>query len=620
MGNLIYIRNSVIGLMVLFFIVAPLNSYTQCEDLAINLIEQSNNSCFSDCNGMIEIEITGGIQPIDIEWSNGETASSINDMCAGDYSVIVEDANGCIDEATFTITEPSELDLEVESTDICFDVCNGSASVEVNGGIPPYTVEWQGEHINPMHDSVLFVSTCEPEEELIVIVTDANGCSASETTQIDQLSPISISVEGASLSCDGDCDGYVEVNASGSAGGFEYEWDGLATTSNYLDNLCPQELVLTATDVRGCSKTQTIEITEPGEIELFFELYNTNCYWDCAGGFNINTEGATSPFLWEWTHADSTFQTSQGTMSGICPGDFEFTLTDANGCVVDSSFTIIQEEECELFANGVVTLSDFPADCESSAFIDVVGGEPPYSFYVSNGDSTQSIEGLCPGVYEGNVTDADGEYAYFMFIVPNEVISQGNSDDDSPAADSLFSAPVEECGIDFDAPVDSFYIEHEELHYGVPGLYVVTWYLYQGGESFIHSEVYYSESDLDTDDVVFALSVYCDEERSLVRSMNLYFRPNSVLSVGERSSNEIGANIFPNPATDNMTIELIGNANLEHTETEIAIFDISGSLILTEYTNDRLTNIGIQSLAKGVYFIKISQGSKPLLTQKLIKL
>ena len=65
-------------------------------------------------------------------------SSTINELSAGNYSVIVTDANECeIISETFVIDEPDPIDL-----DICYDefVCcgNSNGTIVANGGVPIY--------------------------------------------------------------------------------------------------------------------------------------------------------------------------------------------------------------------------------------------------------------------------------------------------------------------------------------------------------------------------------------------------------------------------------------------------------------------------------------------------
>ena len=67
-----------------------------------------------DCNGFIDITVTGGTAPYETD--------DLSDLSAGTYTTIVIDANGCETSVSFTISEPDVLEDSVSVTDA---LCNG---------------------------------------------------------------------------------------------------------------------------------------------------------------------------------------------------------------------------------------------------------------------------------------------------------------------------------------------------------------------------------------------------------------------------------------------------------------------------------------------------------------
>ncbi len=96
----------------------------------------------------------------------------------------------------------------------------------------------------------------------------------------------------------------------------------------------------------------------------------------------------------------------------------------------------------------------------------------------------------------------------------------------------------------------------------------------------------------------------------------------AVSDVGHPVS-EVGLKVFPNPATDKLTLDfrfLITGFGL-NTHTQIKIFDITGRTILEKpiQTEKGLAEIDISSLTSGVYLISISNNNY-FTTSKFIKL
>ena len=75
---------------------------TEPEELSISFSSLPGE--YSDCNsGQLSVLVENGTGPYTYSWNNGETNSSIFGLCAGDYSVIVTDANGCTISASSTV-------------------------------------------------------------------------------------------------------------------------------------------------------------------------------------------------------------------------------------------------------------------------------------------------------------------------------------------------------------------------------------------------------------------------------------------------------------------------------------------------------------------------------------
>src|SRR5690606_22993833 len=103
-------------------------------------------ACNEDANGSIDLVVSGGTEPYSYLWSNGETTEDLSGLTAGTYSVTVTDANGCTDDASFTIEEPETLEIDADGSTItdaaCNEDANGSIDLVVCGGTESYTYLW----------------------------------------------------------------------------------------------------------------------------------------------------------------------------------------------------------------------------------------------------------------------------------------------------------------------------------------------------------------------------------------------------------------------------------------------------------------------------------------------
>ncbi len=143
-------------------------------------------SCFGDANGAISLNIQGGLEPFNYEWSNGSTTSSIEDLSSGTYFVTVSDVNECFTTAEVTVTEPDPIELIIDDiTNETNGNVNGAVQISISGGVTPYSYEWilEGQVISTEEDLNNAIAG-----EYEVIVTDANDCIIeSETIIIDKI-------------------------------------------------------------------------------------------------------------------------------------------------------------------------------------------------------------------------------------------------------------------------------------------------------------------------------------------------------------------------------------------------------------------------------------------------
>ena len=140
----------------------------------VSAVDIVDVSCFDFDDATINPAITGGVSPVNYTWSNGASTATLADLEPGTYSVSAEDAVGCtIEVNNITIIEPAILVGSVYDLQnaICSNDENGSASIVVSGGVPPYSPLWS-------NGEIAYTATSLSAGGNYVVVTDANGCEA----------------------------------------------------------------------------------------------------------------------------------------------------------------------------------------------------------------------------------------------------------------------------------------------------------------------------------------------------------------------------------------------------------------------------------------------------------
>ena len=157
----------------------------------------TDNLCFGDCEGQIDITIEGGSEPYTITWSDGQIGSNASSLCNGTYQATIVDGLGeeTVSEMYF-ISSPSTIIIEGLAYDIsCVDIEDGAIAINSEGGEEPFDFNWSNTMIG---DSI---GNLGPGEYSVTVLDD-NGCSESETYTIDDIPLIDIGVEVPPFDCD----------------------------------------------------------------------------------------------------------------------------------------------------------------------------------------------------------------------------------------------------------------------------------------------------------------------------------------------------------------------------------------------------------------------------------
>lgn len=154
-----------------------LDTFVLFEPAPINLTSEVDSiDCFEAMTGSIFLEPSGGTGDFDYQWSNGDTESSVNNLNAGDYNVTITDDNNCIFLESFTLNQPTNLEVASTSTDPTSSLA-GSISVAVSGGTMPYSILWD-------NGATTFDLSDLDAGNYTYTVTDANGCIFEETVEL----------------------------------------------------------------------------------------------------------------------------------------------------------------------------------------------------------------------------------------------------------------------------------------------------------------------------------------------------------------------------------------------------------------------------------------------------
>jgi gliding motility-associated-like protein len=291
-------------------------------------------------NGSVDLTVTGGIAPYIYIWSNGENSEDIYNLTEGNYSVTVTDANGCIRDKQVRINLPPSLTFEKVVSNFnnfnisCYGRSDGSIRINPVSGTPPFTYSWQGP--DGFSSTTKDISDLKAGE-YVLLITDSNFCTGTENIVLNE-PPGEISARITSLNnvgCNGDKSGTITLEAVNNAGNVTYLWSDGALGSTRAGLKAGNYRVI-ITDSNNCKTDSVITITEPGPIELSFEVTRPFCPDMPAGDIRVNITGGTGPgysYLWSDNSTDQDLTSVPG-------GIYSVRITDMNNCFVEKTLIL----------------------------------------------------------------------------------------------------------------------------------------------------------------------------------------------------------------------------------------------------------------------------------------
>ncbi|MDA0737149.1 MAG: gliding motility-associated C-terminal domain-containing protein [Bacteroidetes bacterium] len=276
-------------------------------DMTITTLDIDDAECYGGDEGKIQIIVNGGTLPYSaFNWigPNGYNNNSINiySLYAGNYTVSATDNNGCIKQQTFTIGQPSDINITTANLEYikCKGDNSGSISLNVNGGTPPYdNFSWIGPNgytSNNLNISNLY------EGLYALSLEDDNGClkeSSFNMIEPDVLLQFELTT---SPSCVIENIGQANINITGGVPPYTIDWYGLNP------NALPYgEHLVQVSDLANC-------VIQDSFVVNLLPQPTANFLVDSV--LKINTPVSLSntsenSISWNWNFGNQTFSTDQ---------------------------------------------------------------------------------------------------------------------------------------------------------------------------------------------------------------------------------------------------------------------------------------------------------------------
>jgi gliding motility-associated-like protein len=381
-------------------------------------VTDGTTSCPNTCDGEVSVAFNCNDPACSIAWSDasgndlGSAANTLSAVCPGTYYVSVSNASGCITIDTATVVAPVVLTLNTSSTPVaCTGQCNGTATVGVVGGTPPFTFSWDplpatGQGTPSVTGLCAGVYT--------VTVGDGGGCETEAQVLITEPQPIvlfsSIVID---VSCAGSCDGNVTLLVTGGVAPFTYAWTPAPATgqgSSAAFGFCPGNVSVSIADANGCTLDRTFTIAAPQPLQVGVSTTQSTCP-NCDGTATATVTGGTGPYTFSWMLGGTEVSVDQAP-TGLCGGLYQLTVRDANACTVQAMVQI-QDSNAEVLdpVDGITLCANL---CDGEVAVNFTCSAPACITQWTDVDgnvlaaNSTSLNGLCAGTYTAQVTNANG--------------------------------------------------------------------------------------------------------------------------------------------------------------------------------------------------------------------
>ena len=338
------------------------------------------------------------------------TVTPLSGVCPGnDFNIIV-------------IVNPTIIPIVIVKNISCFGIVDGSLSVSISGGIPPYIVGWKGP--NGFSSNALLLTKLYAGD-YILTVTDSKNCQVTNTYTITEPADIKITTDiHQNNTFFGANNGIIRITITGGTPPYNYTWnkDGIAFASTKdLNNIAPGFYEVTVSDSHSCNpKYAFYDVTVPPELIVsLINKTNLNCYGDNYGAITIDVVGGTPiqlipgvfGYKYSWSGPNG-FTSTNKDLNNLVAGTYVLNVTDNSGFSKQLTVVITQPTAIDIKITTIPKLDCTTKIVSEISSASISGGKPPYKLLWSRGIvsglNNEIMESSQAGLVKLLVTDSMG--------------------------------------------------------------------------------------------------------------------------------------------------------------------------------------------------------------------
>lgn len=332
---------------------------------------------------------------------NGENSPMAEVCQAGVYELFITNLNnGCTASAMVEVVENTDIPSVAITIPGNLNCNNSSITITATSDANNPSYSWTGPNgftSNVANPSVSVAGTYE-----VTVIDNDNGCMSSISEVVEETIPPTATISNqTNVNCNGQNTGSATVMATDGTGNYTYLWSsgGMMATET---GLAAGMYTVTVTDGDQCTATASVTITEPTAITVNASATDVSAVGADDGTATANPMGGTPAYMYLWSNMETT-----QTITGLAPGTYTVTVTDANGCSAEES-VIVSSVDC---AGLTLDFDKTDVDCNGantgSATALVNGATMPITYVWSNGGMDAMIDNLSAGTYSVTATDAN---------------------------------------------------------------------------------------------------------------------------------------------------------------------------------------------------------------------